>query len=359
MASLVGPRIASSLAVLAIVAAAGSGALGATFLIPEQAPEALRPGAELTSVPVQRQQFNDERMVPIALAITDATPLAANVGGRVTALRLNAGQELASGSSPLDVDGVPILALHTAVPLYRDLAIGSTGADVTALQNELARLGYATERPGYYGSRTSAALKDLKSKAGAIRPNGSLTLAEGLWLPAESVTPDTWTALLGSTVASGSGYGTVPGQLTAVTATLPGTLAPGARTLSLWGQNAAIDDGGRATDAAFLGAVMQTRDYAVAVAADDPSSLTARVALAAPVSALKVPPTALFGIDGQRACMQSGDAIFPVTVVGSALGASLVTLDEPTNDAEGADASRGSVLTEVALGDAITAKECR
>lgn len=349
MASRAHPRITGSLAILAVLAAIGAGAIGATILTPEQPPTNLRPGAELTSAPVQQQQFDDQRTVPITLSITEATPLVSNVDGTVTALRVAAGQELASGSSPLDVDDVPILALHTKVPLYRDLSIGSRGADVASLQDELARLGYDIESDGYYGWVTGAAVKDLKTRAGAVRPDGNLPLAQAVWLPTQTVTPDTWTALLGSTAAAGTGYGTVPGRLTAVAATLPGTLAPGARSLTLWGQTAPLEDG-RAVDDGFLEAVMQTRDYAAAAAAADPGSLTATIALTEPVDTLKVPPTALFGIEGDRACLQSGEEVFPVMVVGSALGASLVTVDEAPDRA---------APTEVALGSAITAESCR
>lgn len=375
MTSRARPTITSTLAILALIAATSAGAVAATLLTPDKPPADLRPGSALTSAPVQQQQFDDQRTVPVALSVTDATPLTANGDGRVTALRTSAGQELTSGSSPLDLNGVPIIALHTSVPMFRDLGIDSTGADVKALQTELARLGYDVDSTGYYGWATRNAMKDLQSKAGATHPDGSLPLAQVLWLPARTVIPGTWTALLGSTATAGSSYGTVPGRLIAVTATLPGMLAPGARTLRLWGQEAPLGEDRRAVEADFLAAVMKTPEYAATVGADDPGSLTGTVALAKPVQTLKVPPTALFGIDGTTACVQSGDTVLPVTVVGSALGASLVTLDEAPSSApdeaaetpddkasdEKQEDTKPAVTppTEVNIGKAITAKECR
>jgi hypothetical protein len=206
------PRVAGSLAVLALVVAAGAGAAGAAVLLPDRPPADLRPAAPITSAPVQQQRFADERSVPVTLSVSEATPLTAHGDGTVTALRSGAGQPIGSGTSPLDVEGRPVLALHTTVPPFRDLAADATGADVTALQEELARLGYPVTVTGRYGRSTSAAIKDLKTRAGAVKPDGDLPLAQVLWLPDPTVTPGSWAARLGSTVGTGAEYGAVPGR---------------------------------------------------------------------------------------------------------------------------------------------------
>ena len=52
----------------------------------------------------------------------------------------------------------PIIALVSTIPFYRPLAVGTTGPDVTALQNALASLGYSSTDPsGTYGIRTARA----------------------------------------------------------------------------------------------------------------------------------------------------------------------------------------------------------
>lgn len=342
------PTFSGTLLTLGIAAAAAAGAISATVLIPDRAPAALQSASALTETDTQVQDFTDQRTVEVKLSVTGPTPLSANASGVVTALRTGAGLEVTSGTSPLAVSGTPILALHTTVPLYRDLESGDKGEDVRALQEELARLGYDIATDGYYGWGTSEAVRLLKDEIGVTDPDCTLALADVVWLPAVSVTPTKWTATLGSTVTAGGSYGTVPGELTAVNlATAPSSLAPGARTLTLWGQTTTVDEQNRATDPEFLAAIAATDDYAATVAADDAQKPTATLALAEPVAAVKVPPTALFAVDKASACVQSGEHAFPVTVVGSALGSSLVTFE-----------AEAQIPETVRLGAGITQTEC-
>ena len=55
----------------------------------------------------------------------------------------------------MKVNGVSVVALATATPMYRDLATGDKGDDVLALNNELARLGLRPRRnpPHIHGTR--------------------------------------------------------------------------------------------------------------------------------------------------------------------------------------------------------------
>jgi peptidoglycan hydrolase-like protein with peptidoglycan-binding domain len=342
------PRLAGTFTILALIVAASAGVIGGVVLTPDRAPDPLRPAAAITSAPVLEQTFEDERTIPIALAVSEDTPLFANTEGKVTAVHASAGTPIASGSSPVSIDGVPVLALSTSVPLYRDLANGNSGPDVLALQDELRRLGYEVDSTGNYGSATSAAVRDLKLAAGMSDPDGRLPLAVTLWLPAETVTPGEWTALLDTRVTTGGSYGSLPGQLTALTATTPDTLAPGVRTLTLWGTETVLPENGQVNDAGFLSALSATPDYAVVLASGEQESLTATIRLETPVQALKVPPTALFDIEGTSACIQADGAALPVSVVGSGLGASLVTIDTPGIPTP----------TAVAIGEFITATEC-
>lgn len=336
------------LVVLAALVAVCTGIIGATIAAPDRAPALLQPAAPPTSAPVQEQQFGDERSAPVVLAITNPTSLTSNADGRITAARAESGQLIESGSSPVDVNTVPVIALFLAVPPYRDLDIGSTGADVSALQDELRRLGYAGTTNGYYGSATVSAVKALKGRAGMPDPDGALPLSQTMWLPTPVAALDTWTAVLGSSVIVGGTLGTVPGRVTSVLVTLPSDLAPGARTLRLWGQTTEIDTEGRSDDVGFLTAVMATRDYAAATQAANLADITGTIWLTNTITALKVPPTALFDINGANACLQSGNTVYSVTIVGSGFGASLVALDDPDSEAP----------STVVVGPAITATGC-
>lgn len=343
------PRRSGTFLALALVTAIAGGAVAATLVTSDEAPAALQPASTLTEAAAQPQGFDDRRSVEVTLTVSEETPLTVNASGVVTALHTTAGGTITSGSSPLEVAGLPLLALHTSVPLHRDLAEGLRGDDVRSLQEELVRLGYDVSADGTYGRRTSRAVRQLKESIGVSRPDGTLTLPGAIWLPAESVTTTGWIAALGSTVAPGDPCGDVPGRLTAVTvSSAPISLTPGERTLTLWGHSTRLDDQGRATAPDFLAAIVSTSDFAGLQAVDEPQSPVATLSLTEPLSALKVPPTALFAIDGDGACLQSGDTAIQVTVLGAALGSTLVEVVEGVEPPP-----------TVRIGPGITASGCR
>ena len=56
----------------------------------------------------------------------------------------SAGQTIRQGQAIYQVSGTPVVLLYGNVPAYRDLSEGMTGADVTELNTDLVRLGYAS-----------------------------------------------------------------------------------------------------------------------------------------------------------------------------------------------------------------------
>ncbi|MEV7416864.1 peptidoglycan-binding protein [Streptomyces sp. NPDC089919] len=78
----------------------------------------------------------------------------------VTRLPLAAGAPVRAGQVLAEVSGRPVFALPGALPAYRDLRPGATGADVGQLQRALAALGHRTgpDRAGVFGPGTGAAL---------------------------------------------------------------------------------------------------------------------------------------------------------------------------------------------------------
>ena len=85
----------------------------------------------------------------------------------VTREVLRPGDVVESGSLIAEVSGRPVFALSASVPLYRDLAVGATGADVEELQRTLAAWGYFdAEATGYFGPVTLAALSGFYRDAG-------------------------------------------------------------------------------------------------------------------------------------------------------------------------------------------------
>jgi len=87
--------------------------------------------------------------------------------GIVTAVRVHRGDRVSAGTLLLEVSGRPLIALPGAVPAYRDLKPGATGADVAQLQAALAGLGHDPhEHTGFFGTGTKRALAALYDALG-------------------------------------------------------------------------------------------------------------------------------------------------------------------------------------------------
>lgn len=110
-----------------------------------------------------------------------------------------------------------VVALNTATPLYRDLKTGDKGDDVLALNNELSRLGYnSVAGSDTYWWATSDGWRQLMNDNGNPS-DGTLALADTMWIPENAVAVDEWTATTGSMVTGGTAIGKIPGALTKLT----------------------------------------------------------------------------------------------------------------------------------------------
>ena len=89
-------------------------------------------------------------MIP---TVSQTRELVGNASGTVT--EDMSSQGLTSGKTAMKVNGVSVVALATATPMYRDLATGDKGDDVLALNNELARSDCRPRRnpPHIHGTR--------------------------------------------------------------------------------------------------------------------------------------------------------------------------------------------------------------
>ncbi len=332
-------------AVLAGLTLLGTGGATGFLLRPAPAPEQLRGAAEVRSAPVGQEQLTDDRTVKISLTRSTPPPLVVGLAGRVTSTSCRPGRALTSGQAVARIGDTPLIALATAVPLHRDLARGDKGDDVRALQRELRRLGRDVGVTGRYDKRTAAAVKAVQKAAGVAKPDGKLTTARILWLSAAQVTPTSCDLVQGGYASAGQAFGKAPARLTAVSAeSMPAGLVPGDREIRVLGVAGPLGDGGTATDPAFLDKITMTPGYRLLEASGKDAELTATVALRTPIATAKVPPGALYGVDGAAGCVESGTATYPVTIVGSRLGATLVT---------------GNVPAQVDLGADIAAEECR
>jgi hypothetical protein len=123
------------------------------------------------------------------------------------------GQTIRQGQAIYQVSGTPVVLLYGNVPAYRDLSPGMTGADVTELNTDLVKLGYATAsaigpRSGwdYFSGETAYALGLLQAHL-RLTQTGTLPLGQAVFLP-------------GAIQITGLGTGAVPGGSAAAGATV-------------------------------------------------------------------------------------------------------------------------------------------
>ncbi|MFE4602551.1 peptidoglycan-binding protein [Kitasatospora indigofera] len=135
----------------------------------------------LRSTVVLRGTFSDGKKVSVTPASVAAT--ADNPGGAgavVTRLMVKQGDEVRAGVPLVEYSGRPVFALEGALPAYRDLTPGESGADVTQLQNALKALGHdvGSDRPDRFGPGTKHALQALYTAMGYPTPvTGAATAA--------------------------------------------------------------------------------------------------------------------------------------------------------------------------------------
>ena len=136
--------ISGAAALAAGAGVAGVAAFSADDEVPAETDEETTE-AEATTVEVVRRDLARVEELDGSLGHGDATPLVLTAEGTLTALP-EPGDVIESGDVVAEVDGVPIIALEGAFPLWRALGPGvEDGKDVLQLEYILASLDYAQE----------------------------------------------------------------------------------------------------------------------------------------------------------------------------------------------------------------------
>ena len=298
-------------------------------LVPSPVPDALRAPSTSGSVPVTEESFNDEHTVVATPQVDQGQSLVWQGGGTVTSLAVADGATIESGSSPFAVDEKPVIALHTEVPLYRDLQVGISGKDVGALRDELVRLGYATQTDDtlhdIFDSSLWWAMAALPQAYG-LEQTGVLSMQNVLWLPRQSVVLEDCALVRGQSAPQE--IGTMASSIQSIDLTLPDSLAQGERTVTIAGVETTLPEDGHITDEAFLDQVEGTSQFAVwlMTAEEQRSGLDATIRLEEPITALKVSAGSVFSILNGVGCVRhDGDAV-PVRLYGSQNGYAMVGL---------------------------------
>jgi hypothetical protein len=329
----------AGLALLAAVLLVG--AVLAPSLV-DGAPTALRSPGPLT-VPVDTQEFDDPISATLHARVEPVSAVRSPVSGTVTYSACVPGTDISSGQLIGRVNDAPVVVLATSSPLWRDLRPGDRGLDVSSLQQELARLGFAAPGTGVFDRATRAAVATFFAHADpAIPPPGSvLLLASTAWSPAPMVTATSCHLEQGATIASGDVLARLAPRVAAFSISSSGSSAPGvstpdnsalsgARVVVVAGVAVPTEADGSITnpdDVVLLGQQDAVRRWLGSDRIDD--GLPATWRLAEPVSVAVVPPASLIGVDGHSACVISADGpTVSVTVVSSMLGRTLVVPED-------------------------------
>ena len=331
-------RVSVTWLLLAVLTAVALSIGACALWLPDRAPAVLAQAREITESPVGVQEYAGAENASVTVTLSAQRDLIINTSGTVTGNFAESGVE--SGRVALAVNGRGVVALNTAVPLYRDLTVGDRGADVKALNAELDRLGFGTDSESDAYARATAAavaklMKDAGSGAGTDdgsgNPDGSLHMADVLWIPVQASAVTGWQGVPGAQVTAGSVVGSIPGGITRLVLR-SGVASNNDRSFTLLGETTTLPAGAtEIDDPAFCAKVSATEAFRQL----DPtmvasSGLDASVALIQPVQVLRVPAAAVFGVDranGTRGCIASEGRVIPVGIVGSELGVSLVQAD--------------------------------
>lgn len=312
--------------VLAGISLVAVGVVGGLFAAGLALPGGKDAGAEW--FPVFSSTFDDARGVTATLAVPDPQVLVLPATGRLTASSCVDGGSLTSGQTVAAVDGTAAVGLATRIPLWRDLTSGIKGDDVTALQEELNRLGETLTVDGTYGASTAAAVNRLWAGAGAGDPKGTLVVVNTMWLPTPTVEIEACSLRVGES-STGSEFATLARLPSAIRfASLPQDVTPGARTFTYSGITVEDDGSGIITSPEILSAMSESDTYRLWLA--DPSlvelTFTVDYALAEPLQILTVPPAAVGG-SADNHCVLTPSGPIPVQPISSQLGQTYLTVD--------------------------------
>lgn len=278
-------------------------------------------------VDVTARAFDDQQSVDAVPDIAKERTVASPTSGVLREQQCEVGSVVASGQAPFLLDDQRVLALHLDTPLWRDLDVGAKGDDVSALQSELGRLGYAgVDVDGAYGKITAAAVRHLWNDAGVAGKHPSIPFDHVVWLPQTQVTVATCPLEIGQNVGQGEALFTTGGGLTSLTLSLPEGSVSGQWEAVVDDTTVTVPDDGVISDQAFLAAFEKTRRYLGYV--DDPSAgLKADIRLVATIQVASVPASALYALSADQGCVMSGGAPLAVRVVASEFGQTLVASD--------------------------------
>ena len=193
-----------ALGAVVVVAAGAVAAWRVGAFSPAAAPGSGQQGAPApATAAVTRQDLLAATPVTATLGYAGWYAVTGRGGGTLTWLP-SPGQVIGPGQALYKTDnGSPVALLSGSVPDWRALNEGTTGQDVTQLNHDLVKLGYANSADiaalgwDYYSWETAYAVQRLEEHLGVTSPPGSLSLGQVVFEP-EALRVSQVTGSLGS-----------------------------------------------------------------------------------------------------------------------------------------------------------------
>jgi hypothetical protein len=306
----------------------GLGAVVATVVLWDRTPVSLLASDGGGVVVVSQREFTDSRMVSLSVGVEPAQALVAPSYGRLTSRDCVVGDVVASGTSSVSIDGVPVVSLFTEMPLWRDLRVGVSGGDVASFGAELVRLGRLTEVPSSVTSAMVNAYRSLAIDLGvdaSVLSSSYVSVSQIAWLPAPVVAVAGCQVAVGAYVNAGEVlFGFAPSIMSARITTDVSQLTPGVRMLRVGGVDIPVDSDGVVSSPEALAMLAATQVVRQQLMVSGNPQIQGQYVLAEPIQVSVVPPTAITAAGGVT-CVVSNSVPYRVTVVASELGQSFVT----------------------------------
>ncbi|HEV3067651.1 MAG TPA: efflux RND transporter periplasmic adaptor subunit [Streptosporangiaceae bacterium] len=179
-----------ALGIVVVVAAGAVAGWRAGVFSPAASPGSGPQGAPApATAAVTRQDLSATTPVTATLGYAGSWTVAGQGGGTLTWLP-PAGRVIGQGQVLYQTgNGSPVVLLYGSVPDWRALDEGVTGPDVSQLNHDLVRLGYAGRADiaalgwDYYSWETAYAVQRLEEHLGVLYPPGSLSLGQVVFEP--------------------------------------------------------------------------------------------------------------------------------------------------------------------------------
>jgi len=184
------PRRAVAVVLTLLILGAGAGVAWTAGAFRSHDSSGTGPGAPPPATQtVVREDLSSQVPVTATLGYAESYTVRGQGGGTLTWLP-SAGQVIRQGRALYRVDNAsPVVLLYGAVPAWRTLDEGLTGADVAQLNHDLVTLGYAdgsnisTLGWDYFSWETAYGVQQMESALGVSSPPGSLPLGSVVFQP--------------------------------------------------------------------------------------------------------------------------------------------------------------------------------